>query len=382
MVRTRGVFAGKVTDMDNQKMAGLGVAVLLLGCGEVLDQRSEAEPLTVINARLTGDPSSVSGDSVAFAVMWEPPTAITRLECGDGDCSAPDGREDYDAIAERNREFLERRGAIDFDPSCDGRFWEGTLSVVDRRKQLEQLESRVEFEPVFPVTVTLDLLDPPPEAARYNLGSQGGSGILAVGRFVAYLDDNDNGRFDHGTPERAPETGLALSANRGWFRSDESLQGFTLIYKVGRLNLDSVDARLRGLLEDLNDGYHVFIHTDDTSVRAVPGQMLEMALDSEIRNDWFWCEETRFGWVFVADEPSAPGSCVFWNPNRENYRAEWFGGGTPVEDRFCASMIEDRRRCVDFPELRELPDDWEGRLPDAWVCSESTAVDIASLPLP
>ena len=359
---------------------GLGIALAACGCGEVLDETSEAPALAVIKARLSGDPSTVSGDAIAFSVMWEPPTALTRLECDRGPCSAPDTKEDYAAVAERNFDYIERFGAIDFVPACDGVFWEGNLTIEEQRKQLEQLESRLVFEPEFPISAAIELLDPPPSEARYALEQQGGRGILAVGRLVAYLDDNANGRFDHGTPDRAPETGLAVSADKGWLRTGEALEGFTVLYKAGTLNPQRLDAALREPLADLPDGYTVFVHRGDTTRRAGSDEVLGMTLDSEVRDDWFWCEQTRYGWSYQAVASNEAGSCVFWNPGHESFQSDWLGPDLSDQDSPCSAQRRSSRRCVTYPDVTDVPEDWATLIPEPWSCLDSVAVDLNESP--
>ncbi len=359
---------------------GLGIALAACGCGELLDETSEAPPLAVIKARLSGDPSTVAGDAIAFSVMWEPPTALTRLECDSGACSAPDTQEDYAAIAERNFDYVERFGAIDFVPACDGTFWDGNLTIEEQRKQLEQLESRLVFEPTFPISAAIELLDPPPSEAHYALEQQGGSGILAVGRLVAYLDENANGRFDHGTPERAAETGLALSADGGWLRTGGALEGFTVLYKAGTLNPQRLDAAIREPLADLPDGYTVFVHRDGTTQRAVPDEVMGMTLDSEVRDDWFWCEETRYGWSYQAVASDEPGSCVFWNPGLESFQSDWVGPSVSGADSPCSTLLRSSRRCMAYPEVTDVPEDWATLIPEQWSCEDTAAIDLNERP--
>lgn len=172
----------------------ISFSVLLLAvaaCGDrgLVDEDYEGEPLVIIEGSLGVTGATAPSSPISLAIQWVPAVEPPDLP--------PPG------------EFTPPRGP----PVCDGTAQPVRTATSLGRENRGWVSQSVTYQAQFPIAFQIPVTTLPPPTARLDLAQLGHSGTLSIGMLVAYVDTNQNGRFDLGQPGQAGDELLAASAD-------------------------------------------------------------------------------------------------------------------------------------------------------------------------
>jgi hypothetical protein len=191
----------------------------------------------------------------------------------------------------------------------------------------------VTYAAAFPISFAVPVEGAPPAPARYDLAGQGGSGVLAMGVVLAFVDSDGDGALRLGTPGSPGEPGLANSAYQDYLPPDgEPRRSYFITYLRGTINPGNVFQPYADVLLQLPQGYAVWLKEEWVDAygrrvsvhrRAEPIETTPIELVSRpgIEEAAFWCRMYDVDMTYVADLPAGevPTSC--WS---ENLATQWW----------------------------------------------------------
>mgnify|MGYP001593960653 FL=1 len=220
----------------------------LAACDALTGSGYPGDPLATLTGRITRlDNLDVNGEG-AVAVFWQPKSlgaALVNPAAYD-----PDDPTFYDVQCQLFQPLVD---------ACDGTPHQYDESCRTRLLQDDILTEEVSYEVHFPLEFQIPLYDRPPAPSLYDLAEQGGHGVFTMAHIAAYVDENQNGLLDKGTPERAPELGFADSAFQDYLPAPgEPRRSYFVVYFEGELNLDAVEPIFRDALAQMPQGFSLW----------------------------------------------------------------------------------------------------------------------------
>jgi hypothetical protein len=249
--------------------------------------------------------------------------------------------------------------------SFDGTRWESREVCIITQKQLAELTESISYEPVFPINFKLPLLELPPEAARVDLSTVGGSGTFAMGYVIAFVDEDGDGELDLGQLDVEPEQVVARSVSNP-LPDGRSISSYWVVYLDGQIDLENAIPTYKETLAALPQGFSLW-HTKETPaedpadaplrVREVLSvdEPLQMFGDAALADSSLFCNvsELEVRYVPEAFTPEY-GSAFCWDGGREyegRRDSVYLGGCRLVADY-------ERRSLAGLSSEDEVPEGW------------------------
>lgn len=333
----------------------IATGVTICGCG-LVDEDYAGKPLAVLNGNLRQVDSSADVKDISLAIFWTCSSTSQFIVTQQGEF-------DFSECGK----FTET-AIVPVSDECDGKPFKG--ETQGRFEDFwDDLQELVRYESVFPIKYQMEITQLPPTKARADLSAQGGHGELAMGSVVAYIDDNDNGEFDFGTPGNIIDRGLAHSAYQDYIPEDGHIRKtYFIVYLDGTINLDNVRERYKDVAAQTPEGFSLWFKELNTETMEVNrtvkpiDTLMDLVAEPRVESCRHWCKEHTVYDLYV-DTIEDDGSQLICVENESTLLYQIQGIHKPDPDTHCVYHSVTQLACLEDYEPDDIPEDWPCETP-------------------